>query len=256
MKGRITRRDLIVPALAAGMLAAVAGGTLMASDHQQTIVTEINPRFDITDVWVFPGQGHQTGRVALLVTTSSPLSPAATNTHAFGDISEELYQIKIDNNQDLVEDLVFQITFTGPKNAQIVTVRGPVAPNERGNATATINTLLTSPIVATGPVNTVLGSPTGIQVFAGATDDPFFIDLEQFFRIIPDRKPCCSPPLSNLPSTPTATSFRNPAPDFIAGFNGLSIAIEVPKSLLTRSDAHGANPKFGVWATTSRNTAL
>ena len=251
MKGRITRRDLIVPALAAGMLAAVAGGTLMASDHQQTVVTEINPRFDVTDVWVFPGQPN---RVSLLVTTSSPLSPAQTNTHAFGDISEELYQIKIDNNQDLVEDLVFQITFTGPKNAQIVTVRGPVAPNERGNATATINTLLTSPIVATGPVNTVLGSPTGIQVFAGATDDPFFIDLEQFFRIIPDRKPCCSPPLSLLPSTPTATSFRGPpAPDFIAGFNGLSIAIEVPRDLLT---ANGARPRFGVWATTSRNTAL
>ncbi len=250
MKGRITRRDLIVPTLAAGMLAAVAGGTLMASDHQQTIVTEINPRFDVTDVWVFPGQPN---RVSLLVTTSSPLSPAATNTHAFGDISEELYQIKIDNNQDLVEDLVFQITFTGPKNAQIVTVRGPVAPNERGNATATINTLLTSPIVATGPVNTVLGSPTGIQVFAGATDDPFFIDLEQFFRIIPDRKPCCTPPLSLLPSTPTATSFRSPGIDFIAGFNGLSIAIEVPRDFLT---ANGARPRFGVWATTSRNTAL
>lgn len=251
MKGRITRRDLIVPALAAGMLAAVAGGTLMASDHQQTIVTEINPRFDITDTWVFPG--HTAGRIALLVSTSSPLSPAQTNSHAFGDVSEELYQIKIDNNQDLVEDLVFQITFSGPANAQIVTVRGPVAPNEKGNATATINTLLSTPIVATGPVNTVIGVAPGIQVFAGARDDPFFIDLEQFFRIIPDRKPCCSPPLSQLPNTQTATSFRDPAPDFIAGFNGLMIAIEVPNALLT---GNGAHPRFGVWATTSRNTAL
>lgn len=252
MKGRITRRDLIVPALAAGMLATVVGGTLMASDHQQTIVTETNPRFDITDVWVFPGQPN---RVSLLVSTSSPLSPAQTNTHAFGDVSEELYQIKIDNNQDLVEDLVFQITFTGPKNAQIVTVRGPVAPNEVGNSSGTINTLLTSPIVATGPVNTVIGVAPGIQVFAGARDDPFFIDLEQFFRIIPDRKPAFAQPLASLPNTPTATSFRAKpnALDYIAGFNGLMIAIEVPKELLT---ANGTRTRFGVWATTNRNTAL
>ncbi|MEJ7758692.1 MAG: DUF4331 family protein [Gemmatimonadaceae bacterium] len=252
MKVRITRRDLIVPALAAGMLATVAGGTLMASDHQQTVVTEVNPRFDITDVWVFPGKPN---RVSLLVTTSSPLSPAQTDTHAFGDISEELYQIKIDNNQDLQEDLVFQITFTGPRNAQIVTVRGPVAPNEVGNAAGTVHaTLLTSPIVATGPVNTLLGSADGIQVFAGATEDPFFIDLEQFFRIVPDRKPAFAEPLASLPNEQNATSFREkPAPDFIAGFNGLSIAIEVPKELLT---AGGSRPRFGVWATTSRNTAL
>lgn len=250
MKGRITRRDLIVPALAAGMLAAVAGGTLMAADHQQTVNTEVNPRFDITDVWVFPGAPN---RVSLLVGTSSPLSPAQTNTHAFGDISEELYQIKIDNNQDLVEDLVFQITFSGPKNAQIVTVRGPVAPNETGTSAGTVNTLLASPIVATGPVNTVIGVAPGIQVFAGAREDPFFIDLEQFFRIIPDRKPAVTQPLASLPNTPTAMSFRDPAPDFIAGFNGLMIAIEVPKELLT---AGGTRPRFGVWATTSRNTAL
>ena len=41
----------------------------------------------------------------------------------------------------------------------------------------------------TGPTNTVLGSASGVQLFAGIRDDPFYIDLEQFFKIIPDRAP-------------------------------------------------------------------
>ena len=35
----------------------------------------------------------------------------------------------------------------------------------------------------------------GIQLFAGPRDDPFFIDLEQFFRIMPDRQPVSGPAL-------------------------------------------------------------
>src|SRR2546422_8278288 len=86
-----------------------------------------------------------------------------------------------------------------------------------------------------------------MQVFAGWRDDPFFIDLEQFFRIIPDRKPVTGP-LAQLPDTPTASAFRNPGIDFVTGFNVLSIVIELP----TASLMAGGNPKIGVWGTISR----
>ncbi len=242
MKKWITRRDLIVPALALGLVGVVAVGKLRASDHQQTVFTEVNPRYDITDVYAFPAATP--GRIALVMMTSSPLTPANTAGHKFADISEGIYQIKADLTGDAVEDLVFQISFTGPLGAQIVSVRGPAVPNETG----VVNTFMTSGNLVTGPVgSTTLGNPAGVQVYAGPRNDPFFIDLEQFFRIIPDRKPVTGP-LALLPNHPTASSFRAPgsAVDFLRGINGLAIVIEVPKTLLTSNNNH---PKFGIWGT-------
>ena len=85
----------------------------------------------------------------------------------------------------------------------------------------------------------------------GRRDDPFFIDLEQFFRIIPDRRPV-SGPLSQLPATPSASSFRaaGQALDYVRGFNDMAIVIELPVSMLERDPSHPSS--FGVWGTTSR----
>ncbi len=100
-----------------------------------------------------------------------------------------------------------------------------------------------------GKLNTVLGGAGGMQVFAGSRDDPFFIDLEQFFRILPDRKPVTGA-LSALPDTATASSFRpaGSAVDFVRGYNVLSIVIELPTAELTA----GGGAKIGVWGTISR----
>jgi hypothetical protein len=115
------------------------------------------------------------------------------------------------------------------------------------------NTLSTVAPAVSGKIATMLGSATGMQVFAGPRQDPFYIDLEQFFRIIPDRKPVTGP-LSLLPSTPSASSFRTPANavDILGGsggqpFNVMSIVIELPASEL-----RGATDKIGVWGTISR----
>jgi hypothetical protein len=125
-----------------------------------------------------------------------------------------------------------------------VSLYGPIAPPVVG---AMQNTLTTTKPVLTGKVNTMLGSNTGIQLFAGARSDPFFIDLEQFFRILPDRKPVTGP-LAQLPSTQSATSFRNPGIDYVKGHNVLSIVVELPTSMLTA----GGNTKIGLWGTISR----
>ncbi|MBV9879596.1 MAG: DUF4331 family protein [Gemmatirosa sp.] len=245
------RRATLVKAGAVALVAtAVAAGVVVASDHQDTPFVEFNQRFDVNDVYAFPGATPD--RIALVLGTSSPLTPASTPTAKFGDKSEVLYQLKVDNTGDGVEDLVFQITFTpGERNEQNVTVVGPVRPNQTGTA----NTLVgPNARTVTGRTNTVLGSSTGMQVFAGRRDDPFYIDLEQFFRILPDRKPE-SGPLSQLPSTPTANSFRAPgaAMDFVRGINDLAIVIELPVSQLTGGrDNGGPHPRFGIWGTTSK----
>jgi hypothetical protein len=225
--------------VAAGIVASVAGiGALLASDHQDTPEVELNPAMDINDVYAFPGSTAD--RVALIVTTSSPIAGQGASFDP-----NLLYQLKIDNTGDAVEDLVFQITFnSGTGAAQQVRVVGPVAPAQPG----TKSTLVNSSTVVEGAVGTVLGSTTGVQVFAGLRADPFFIDLEQFFKILPDRRPSTGP-LSG-PPTATAAGFRNPGVDLLRPFNALAIIIEVPKSQLVTSTASDA--KFGVWATTSR----
>jgi len=212
-----------------------------ASDHQDTPEVELSPRMDINDVYAFPGSTPD--RIALVMTTSSPITPAQSSGASFDP--NLLYQLKVDNTGDGVEDKVFQITFSGTGASQQVNVRGPVAPAQTG----TMNTLVTSGTVTSGLTNTNLGSASGIQAFAGIRDDPFFLDLEQFFRIVPDRKPV-SGPLSQLPEQPTASSFRaaGQAVDYLRGINTLAIVLELPTAMLT----DGGGKKLGVWGTISR----
>jgi hypothetical protein len=172
-------RRMLLGALAAGT--ALTAAALYASDHQDTPEVELSPRMDINDVYAFPGASAD--RIVLVMTTSSPITPAQSASASFDP--NLLYQLKIDNTGDGVEDRVLQFTFRGTGTNQQVQVRGPVAPASLGM----INTLVAANPALTGSVNTNLGSTSGMQVFTGLRDDPFFIDLEQFFRIIPDRKP-------------------------------------------------------------------
>lgn len=234
----LSRRASRVVALVAAVGSIGVAGAVYASDHQDTPEVELNPRMDINDVYAFPGSSAD--RIALIMTTSSPI--AGTTASFDPDL---LYQLKIDNSGDAIEDLVFQVTFdNGVGAAQKYTVRGPVAPTMTGTKAS----LVTTGPVLTGTVGSIGGSATGTQVFTGVRADPFVIDLEQFFNIIPDRRP--STGALSGPSTPTATAFRTPGIDFLRPFNTLAIAIELPKALLQSNTAATAN--FGVWGTISR----
>ena len=235
---RAPRRLVIAAIVAACATGGV--GIALASDHQDTPDVELNPSMDMTDLYVFPSP--VAGRVVLVMNSWGVLTPAETPTTYFDP--NILYQFKIDNNHDGIEDKVIQVSFKGAGANQTVEVRGPLAPPVVG---AMENKLSTAAPVITGTTRTTLGSASGVQVYAGPRDDPFFIDLEQFFRIIPDRKPVTGA-LSQLPDTPTASAWRNPGIDFLTGFNVLSIVVELPVSDLTGS----SGPNFGVWATISR----
>ena len=229
-------------------LAVVAGSAvavrLMASDHQDTPLVELSPRLDVNDVYAFPAPGNPSN-VVLILGTSSPITPAQTPSFTFGTRDQELYQIKVDNTGDAREDLVFQVTFTGKAGKQKVTLRGPVKPNEVG----TVNTLVGGKQMK-GYTNTIIQSGD-IKLFAGPRDDPFFLDLEQFFRILPDRKPETGP-LSTItqgPLTFRSATGSNPAVDYLRGINDMAIVIELPVSMIANPATNG---RFGVWGTTSR----
>jgi hypothetical protein len=237
---RTTRLGLVAAVGVVGLIGARQFA--VASDHQDTADVELNPTQDMTDFYAFPSP--TAGRTVLVLNSQPAITPAAAATASFD--KNLLYQIKVDNTGDAVEDKVIQITFTGTGSAQMVHVTAPSTPAVTG---AMNNTISTAAIAVEGAINTNLGTTSGIQVFAGVRDDPFFIDLEQFFRIIPDRKPATGA-LAALPSTPSASAFRpvGSAVNFLAGLNVESIVIELPTSMLTT----GGNPKIGLWGTISR----
>ncbi|HEX8903264.1 MAG TPA: DUF4331 family protein, partial [Longimicrobiaceae bacterium] len=192
----------------------------------------------------------------------SPITPAGTAAARFDP--NALYQIKIDNTGDAVEDLVLQLQFddlTG--GGQRVALFGPVAPATTGK----FNRLAKATPDVVGNLNTVLagGAGNAIQLFAGPRDDPFYIDLDQFFRIVPDRRPSRGP-LSLIGPAPEASAFRpkctNGVPnagqaqfdqahgcaaDFVRTFNAMAIVVELPEAMIK-----GAGNNVGIWATVSR----
>ncbi len=227
------------------VLLALAGGGLavrqaIGSDHQDTPEVELSPRSDINDVYAFPGANDS--RIVLVMTTSSPITPGATAAATFDP--DLLYQLKIDNTGDAQEDLVLQFTFEGTGAGQRVVLRGPVAPVTTGMRTR----ISPSDPTLSGAINTSLGDAAGVQLFAGVRDDPFFLDLEQFFCIIPDRRPVGGA-LAGACATGVANGFRaaGQAVDYLAGFNTLALVVELPESMIATGTG-----RIGVWGTISR----
>ena len=239
--GRRGRMGLVA-ALVGGVIATAGVRRAIASDHQDNPLVELNPAMDMSDFYAFPGSAAD--RIVLAMNTRPLLTPAQTPSASFDP--NILYQFKIDNTGDAREDRVIQVTFRGTGVNQTVEVRGPMAPPVIG---PNMNTVSTSAPAVTGTINSVIGTAGGIQVYAGAREDPFFLDLEQFLRILPDRKPSTGP-LSQIPDSPSASSFRSAATavDALKGSNVLSIVIELPTAQLTT----GGTAKLGLWATTSR----
>jgi hypothetical protein len=235
-------RRAAITLTAAVLVTGVGIGVARASDHQDNPLVELNPAMDMTDVYAFPGSSPD--RIALVMNSWAFITPSQASSTTFDP--NLLYQFKIDNTGDAKEDRVIQVLFKGSGASQTVEVRGPLVPPVVG---AMNNQVSASDPVVSGPISQTLGTASGVQIFAGVREDPFFIDLEQFFRIVPDRKPSTGQ-LAQLPDAASASSFRSAsaAVDFVKGFNVLSIVVEVPVSQLTA----GGNSKIGVWGTISR----
>lgn len=234
-------------AVPAGIYALHARG----SDHADTPTIAKTPGADLSDVFVFPSPNNPANVV--LVMNVHPLIPTGQSGSVFFD-TDALYQFKIDNTGDGVEDLVIQARFNGTGPNQSAIVSGPAAPVMIGTQTKAIAAASTI-----GKFNTVFSPNPGITAFCGPREDPFFFDLNQFFAILPDRATPLTGVADPTPDTPKSPSFRGfagattapgnqPASDFLSGFNLLSIVVELPRAQLMGN----GNGKIGVWCTTSK----
>jgi hypothetical protein len=249
----LSRKKLGLLAVAAGVV--LVPGLLLVkargSDHADTPAIAATPGVDLTDVFIFPSP--VTPANVVLVMNVHPLIATGVTSTIFDP--SVLYQFKISNNinngkstaAQPVENLVIQAKFTGTGTNQTVQIVGPVAPTMTG-----AQSVFQTPDPTTGTINNVFTTSSGIKVFAGTREDPFFFDLEQFFKILPDRAVPLGGPEPANPDQPQVTTFNAPgvATDFLKGYNVLTIVLEMPRTMLTTGgDGSG---KIRLWCTTSK----
>ncbi|HWH33746.1 MAG TPA: DUF4331 domain-containing protein [Acidimicrobiales bacterium] len=262
---RSSRRSLPAPrsVLTVGLGALVALGLVspaQSSSHREAPMISEDPTADNTDVYAFVAPDAP-GTVTLISNFNGFQEPGGgPNYFKFGD--DVLYEIKIDNDGDAVEDVTYGFRFstTTVDPDSFLYATGPITSIDDStwnrpqrytvfrNGTEVASNLLTPP-ANVGPRSTpdyealaaqaVHDLPGGGQVFAGQRDEGFYVDIASIFDLGGLR------PLNSAHAVPLPDASGI---DTFAGYNVQSIALQVPTSDLVA----GSEPVIGVWSTASR----
>jgi len=188
---------------------------------------------DIADFYAFePTEGSD--NTVFIVDVQSNVLPDLT----YGAFDEDvLIEINIDLDGDLVEDQVIQAI---PRDGTMYFF-GPFSPSVTGLSSqiATNNALGSVEISSTTAITTTTSN--GVSLFAGPRQDAFYFDFVRFNEVI-------------APSPSDNSGFNVPGADTFDGVNTLSIALEIPNSLLgnpTATNVLGI-PVYKTWVTTNR----
>jgi hypothetical protein len=328
-------KHLIGVALAAavgGILAVGLPSMIEAASHREAPLTSVDRTADITDFYSFVSYDHpeQGPRKVTMILCVDPFLEPSNGPNYFPFDENVLYTIKVDNNQDAIEDVAFEFRFrteyrlpgvpvgvigagdgvSAPANSpapvpagtplippSITHLDGPGSEGLNLRQTYTVTLVRgTGRYAVRTPLGTVDGRrliavpsnagprtmesydtlfaegighlAQGVTVFAGTTDDPFWIDLGATFdslnlRVMPGTDVDGNGGFGStgIPGVMTDlqdTAAANFVSDSVSGFNVNAIAIEVPIELLTRTRTRPAadNPAatLGAWGATSRPT--
>jgi hypothetical protein len=246
------------------------------SSHREAPEISKDPVADNTDVYAFVSPDNP--NTVTLIANYIPLEGPAggPNFYEFGD--DVLYQIHIDNDGDGIADITYQFRFqTTLQNPDTFLYNtGPIDsltdPNwnkrqlysvtrVRNGRETVLAEDLASPPCNIGPFSTpnydalaqeaVHVLPSGETVFAGQRAEGFYVDLGSVFDLVDLR------PFQNLHVNPMAAA---PGVDGTNRLNVHTMAIQLPKSMLTRDGSNPTNPNdprslIGVYASASRQTA-
>jgi hypothetical protein len=255
---------LVAAAVVAALLRSPAPETGTASSHREAPLISDDPAADNTDVYAFVSPDRP-GTVTIVANYIPLEEPAGgPNFHAFGN--DVRYAINVDNTGDGEEDISYRFRFkTLTRNANTFLYNtGPIdtlddpdwnrpqrysVTRVRGDDRSVLGTNLKTPPANIGPRSTphyealmeaaVTDLPGGIKVFAGPSDDPFFVDLGSIFD------------LGGLRPFNPAHVLPLPAEDGVdgvGGYNTHAIVLQVPIRQLTRP----GKPTIGVYASASR----
>lgn len=274
-------------AMTFSLLGGLTVQTAKASSHREAPFISNDPTADNTDVYAF--RSTEAGREGFvtLIANFIPDQTPGSGPHYFKFDDTVLYEIKVDNTGDGVEDISYQFRFSNQtKNPD--TVLGMAAPNEALKGKGGIEPLISSindedyNEFQTYSVTRVDrgGNRMGKQLATVLTTPPANIGK----RTTPNYEALAQRAIHTLPNSNDMRVFAGQrdegfyiavneifdtlnlssikdtgAKDGLAGKNVHSIAIEVPIRDLTRtnnvpSDSTAADSVIGVWSTASRRT--
>ena len=269
-------------------LFVVVPTSLLASSHREAPISALDHSADVTDWYAFVSYDHP-DRVTMILNVDPLLEPAnGPNYFPFDPLV--LYEMKVDNNRDGIDDISFQFRFTTNVTQPgiftsavggiagippITSLSGPGAAGRVVRQTYTVTMCKNGRYTDLGWGQTLYAVPSnagpqtmpnyqdlfnqgiydlgnGVRVFAGTVDDPFYIDLGAAFDSLNFRMGVGGV----LPAAEDADDTHNYAPDAVAGFNVNSIVLEVPITMLTADGkVHPASDKnavIGTYGSTSR----
>ncbi len=247
----------------------VASVSLMASSHREAPLISNDPLADNVDLYAFRSPDNPDMITLIATYVPMQLPQGGPNYYSFGENIR--YEIHVDNDATIPGDEVtYRFTFTqvnedpttffnirlGAQNLkttytlqrsldggttwQTIITDGVVPPNNIGTRSieSAVGLNTTYKTLFEGAIT---DASTGEKVFAGPTDDPFFVDLGGIFD------------LGDAPR-------QNGTPvDGLACYNVSAIAIQVPISTLLKADAPATPTNIldsdyviGVWASASR----
>ncbi len=170
------------------------------ADHRDAPTATADPAADINDVYAFVNPTNPAEVIVALT-----VLPFANYNSRFSDAVD--YQINIDNG---VANTRISCRFTNQSNDVSCSGGG---------------------LSASGGIERTLQG-TGIRLWAGLRDDPFYFDLNAF----------------NATRAALAPRFTNPGSNFFSG-NTLSIVLAIDRARLNNG---GANNTWKIWAATQR----
>jgi uncharacterized protein DUF4331 len=208
----------------------LAGQVCRAADHGDAPNVAGNQGADLADVFFFLDP-NDNSKLVLITTVHGFIAPGEAVNFAVFDPSVK-FVLEIENTGDEKPDQSIEISFSertanpGPPGKEILEVPQPqmatvVLPKGKKFTAPVLNPSLSSNPPDQAAAVTLNAGGTGVDFFAGETDDPFFFDIPAFSRFVASVRNG-SPDPSQL----------NRGRDTFAGYNILAIALRIPVSML------------------------
>jgi hypothetical protein len=235
--------QLGVLALGIALIAGTSALSLKASDHDDGEVDTKGRNRNLTDLYVFREKDQNPNAAEgdlIFVMNTNPRSLARQQYYFSNNARYEFNVTRVANNNDNPTgktDVTLQFEFSQPdanrqQQVEVTAIRD-------GRRITTKGTIRTTPLNSAPIVNQVSLGDSTLGVFAGLREDPFFFDVEQFFRV-----------RAGALGIGPQVGFRDPnkAIDFAKGYNVNAIAVRVPIKFLQGSTSATT---FDVWETIS-----
>ncbi len=242
------KMPLMIIALGLALVILVSPGVLVASDHDDGETDTKGRNLNLTDLYAFreidqnPGAAVPQGDLVFVMNTN-PRSVARQQYYFSTKAKYEFHITRVGHRNDAAtgrKDITIRFHFSEPtrggqQRIEVLAISDGEVVEQ--NKTLTKSRIRTTAINGTPVLNEISLGDHKLTVFAGLREDPFFFDVEAFFRV-----------RGFVLGIGPAATFRRPGLDFTAGYNVNAIVVRVPLAFL---QGKTSTTTFDVWETIS-----